>query len=418
VFDAAKTPPVPKPFKIIEAEREARVLTLNGDVTHTAKSALRLRRITTYMTQPGYPVPVDMQLLADQNYLVYLDVWERHITYLEEDGDISIREAALGGPDTATRAKVVWQVKVLKSAKNASPDDIKQLDRLSLPTLRARAKQTESPNDPCLIQPNARYRGAENQLYRVEIHTGSQDTDGHPTPPTFKWSRENASVIFPILTIAPDATTTTVTLATLGRDDCLGLKMNDWVEIVDDTYTLQNRAEPLLQVSSIDRDTMTVRLTGRTDISINTAPSNHPLLRRWDYKEKKNSDRKLYGQSLTLGEDKALKIVENDGEDTENWLTLEEDVQIQFPTPLTGQPKNQYRTGDYWLIPARTVNGDVEWPTEKGADGKAISSAMPPHGVEHHYAPLAVISVKENGTVNASPTPCQLSFQPLGHEVP
>ena len=33
-------------------------------------------------------------------YLAYLDVWERHITALE---DPEILEVALGGPDTATR---------------------------------------------------------------------------------------------------------------------------------------------------------------------------------------------------------------------------------------------------------------------------------------------------------------------------
>ncbi|MDQ3744907.1 MAG: DUF6519 domain-containing protein, partial [Acidobacteriota bacterium] len=43
-------------------------------------------------------------------YLVYLDVWQRHLTALD---DPSIREVALGGPDTATRAKIVWQVKHL-----------------------------------------------------------------------------------------------------------------------------------------------------------------------------------------------------------------------------------------------------------------------------------------------------------------
>jgi hypothetical protein len=411
VFDAAQPSAlIPTPFKITEADLKARILTLGPGGPELTGEALRLRRITTYLTQSGYPVPDDMKLSADQKYLVYLDVWERHITYLEDDGNISIREVALGGPDTATRAKVVWQVKVLKSA--ASCDDVKKLDRLSLPTLRARAKQTELPNDPCLIQPDARYRGVENQLYRVEIHTGSQDTDGHQTPPTFKWSRENASVIFPILTITPDTTTTTVTLATLGRDDCLGLKTDDWVEIVDDTYTLQNRAEPLLQVSSVDRDTMTVSLTGTPKTSINVDPSSHPLLRRWDHQGKKDSDPKLYGQPLTLGTDKALKVVENDGENTEDWLTLEGNVQIQFPKPLTGQPPNQYRTGDYWLIPARTATGDVEWPSEKGTDGKVISSAMPPHGVEHHYAPLAVISVNNDGTVTAQPS-CRLAFHPL-----
>ena len=42
-------------------------------------------------------------------YLVYLDVWERHIIGLD---DPNILEPALGGLDTATRTKIIWQVKV------------------------------------------------------------------------------------------------------------------------------------------------------------------------------------------------------------------------------------------------------------------------------------------------------------------
>jgi len=38
------------------------------------------------------------------------------------------------------------------------------------------------------------------------------------------------------------------------------------------------------------------------------------------------------------------------------------------------------------LIPTRTATGDVEWPGEVGQP-----EARPPHGVEHHYAPLAVV---------------------------
>ncbi|MBA3493950.1 MAG: hypothetical protein H0T87_07525, partial [Gammaproteobacteria bacterium] len=60
--------------------------------------------------QPDYPLK-EGEKLDNGNYLVYLDVWERHLTYIEDD---LIREVALGGPDTATRAKIVWQVKVLK----------------------------------------------------------------------------------------------------------------------------------------------------------------------------------------------------------------------------------------------------------------------------------------------------------------
>src|SRR5262249_50675829 len=34
----------------------------------------------------------------------------------------------------------------------------------------------------------------QNQFYRVEIHQGSKDKNGNATIPTFKWSRDNASV--------------------------------------------------------------------------------------------------------------------------------------------------------------------------------------------------------------------------------
>jgi hypothetical protein len=61
----------------------------------------------TYMTQKDFPTPPTLPTGA--SYLVYLDVWERHITALEDD---DIREKALDGPDTATRTKVVWQVKI------------------------------------------------------------------------------------------------------------------------------------------------------------------------------------------------------------------------------------------------------------------------------------------------------------------
>jgi len=63
-------------------------------------------------------------------------------------------------------------------------------------------------------------------------------------------------------------------------------------------------------------------------------------------------------------------------------------VQIQFPR----NADNRYRAGDYWLIPARVATGDVIWP--KVPEGnKQVAKPLPPHGIDHHYAPLAVISV-------------------------
>jgi hypothetical protein len=82
-----------------------------------------------------------------------------------------------------------------------------------------------------------------------------------------------------------------------------------------------------------------------------------------------------------------LLVKEGTGEDL-NWIELEDGVQIQFPR----NADNRYRAGDYWLIPARVATGDVIWP--KVTEGnKQVAKPLPPHGIDHHYAPLAVISV-------------------------
>src|SRR5262249_24615237 len=69
-----------------------------------------------YTGQDDYPLTDDgrLETLArntpGKRFLIYLDVWERHVTFIDDD---SIREVALGGPDTATRARVVWQARAL-----------------------------------------------------------------------------------------------------------------------------------------------------------------------------------------------------------------------------------------------------------------------------------------------------------------
>src|SRR6266508_2605725 len=76
-----------------------------------------------YTTQTNYLLTNETKLNVG-TYLVYLDVWERHLTYLEvEDPDgaqISFREVALNGPDTTTRAQVVWQIKTKASKTSAN----------------------------------------------------------------------------------------------------------------------------------------------------------------------------------------------------------------------------------------------------------------------------------------------------------
>ena len=98
----------------------------------------------------------------------------------------------------------------------------------------------------------------------------------------------------------------------------------------------------------------------------------HPFLRRWD-------QRKPLPESggPALASDNALKVVESDT----RWIDLEDGVQIQF------QPGGIYTRGDFWLIPARTATGDVEWPKIKNEPAARL-----PNGVADHIAPLAVVT--------------------------
>ncbi|MCI5211511.1 MAG: hypothetical protein D3910_22630 [Candidatus Electrothrix sp. ATG2] len=363
----------------------------------------------TYLTQDPKPEEefITENKLNEGSYLVYLDVWERHLTYVEDD---YMREKALSGADTASRAQIVWQVRVIHAdnisiqqhgakleldaiedssgLKYSSFINALTTDRKTHPgpgQLKARARKASGQdNEPCLTAPAASYRGAENQLYRVEIHKGSADEDG----PTFKWSRENGSVVFSVTKVSD----TIITLEHLGRDDRFGLKVNDWVEVLDDDVVLRNEANQLLQVTAVDQENFQVTLSDVAPITFHS--NKHPYLRRWDQKTNADKD--------------GVPVKEGDGTKEDDWIALEDGVEILFQRPpgnavvreevaevevLVQTPRSVYQPGDYWLIPARTNTNDVEWPVD--ADGERI--AQTPHGVEHHYAPLAIINVGSQG---------------------
>jgi len=367
------------------------IVTVDSDISVVLNQAnpLAYPEFISYLSQPDYNGAAK---LANGNSLIYLDVWERLITDVEDD---SIREVALGGPDTAARSQLVCQVKSLpESTCDTNLKDRFQPANRGL--LKVVAKQQTVSTDPCVIAPDASFSGPENQLYRVEVHTGGA-YDG--ATQTFKWSRENGSVAFPIVkltaTTTSTASTTTVVLENLGRDDRFGLNENDWVEVQDDDSVLQGTAGILLQVQSIDSGNLTVTLAGVPSSNVGRTASKHPLLLRWD----QSSGDPAQG-GLQLGPDNAALIVEG-----ESWLSLEDGIQIQFQ-PASGSTPNQYRTGDYWLIPARTAIANVEWPTEPNG-----AIALPLNGVEHHYAPLALVQISEAGiVVNTS---CQKVIHPL-----
>ena len=306
-----------------------------------------------YLNQPDFPNAQDVvaQLTAAQATaaIIYLDVWHRHVTALE---DPLMRETALGGPDTATRVRTVWQVKAL-SAKPpggggvSCGDPLTDWDNLVAPStgmLSARAQPTQATDSPCLLPPAAGYRSLDNRLYRVEIHQA-----GALGTATFKWSRDNGVAV----TAVESVNGQDLTVHDLGRDDVLAFAGSQWVELTDDVQELLGQPGQLLQIDHVNAATRVVSLkTAPTAVNLN----RNPKLRRWD----------------SAGPVTALVPATNNG-----FIALENGVEVKFEA-------GNYKTGDYWLIPARIATGSIEWP---------FTSPQPAPGIVHHYSRLAVATL-------------------------
>ncbi|HEX8067390.1 MAG TPA: DUF6519 domain-containing protein [Thermoleophilaceae bacterium] len=360
------------------------------DERHAAHAAAEDGREgwTRYYAQPDVFLDREraQDVLPDQlPFLVYLMVWERLVTAVEAP---HVRDVALGatGADSAARTKVVAQVRATPFVPGGQdpiepgakdPDKVREeilerwadegwgtaLQGATGARLRARGRSGDPTEDPCTLSPFARYRGFENQLYRVQVHVGGEVGESTPTP-TFKWSRDNGSVVFPVESVAGSQ----AVVQSLGRDDLLSLEVGQWVELVDDERALADvrdelfPPEPLYRVEAIDelerRVTLDRELTGGFDAD------RHPLLRRWDH-----------GGPQDAFEGGALPIPGPD-----EWVELEDGVQVQFAS-------GRFRSGEYWVIPARTETGDVEWPGDPDDP-----PACDPHGPVYHFAPLALVT--------------------------
>jgi hypothetical protein len=318
-----------------------------------------------YFDQPDYPVA---DPLPAGTFLVYLDVWERHVTYLDRPW---LRETALGGPDTSSRAQVVWQVKVLEPDGAAlsvppKPEEIAKIIQgrapEDQPRLRARVKPGDVSTTPCVMPPSGGYRGRENQLYRVEVHES-----GVAGAATFKWSRDNGSLIFPVSEISAAS----VTVEHVGLDATRTLVPGNWVELLDDRAVLHGSGGVMARVRGVSesRQVQLEPVSGALLTAVTL--DRRPFLRRWDHR----------GVPSTNG---AVIITESADQDT-GWIDLEDGIQVQFQPRAAGQ---RYVSGDYWTIVARAGSGEIEWPRDAGKP-----APLPPSGVEHHYAPLAMQGV-------------------------
>jgi hypothetical protein len=379
------------------------------------------------------------------SWIVYLDVWQRHVTALDVP---SLREIALGGPDTTTRARTTWQVRTVFAGADPTAIDCRTTptaytNATAPSTGRASLRGKEAPagSGPCVVPPTARYRGLENQLYRVEIHDGGEPlnlaaagADGavtaRPTPTEINY---DAGTFDP-----GDAVE--VYLSKAGLDAMAGRLA---YVVANDTGAKKltlNVPLPALTMSNLprvrrvkatyvwSRDNGSVSALVRTikdrDVVVHSLGPDDVLgFQPGQWIELIDEATELRGRPGHLGQiesvtpatstlrlvaaptpfpgdvatevtERRLKVRRWDGAGAvkvgapagnDGFVELEDGVQVRFET-------GTYATGDHWLAPARTAtaeeqSGKVDWPVD------AAKTPIPrtPAGIQHHYCRVGII---------------------------
>lgn len=377
-----------KGWRISQVDTKNRLLTLEGVIANPETTeTLTLRRITTYYTQPDYPLNADLGSFKNQHLLVYLDVWQRHVTAAE---DSHIRETALNIPDTTTRTQTVWQLKIeaLSSTDNKLKDENinshwkafkdQATTRTQTATMTACAKLCDNPKPIQL----------ENRLYRVEIHnpgiipipvsakTKLAEGEKPPSSATFKWSRDNGSIVSKVDSIDTDRSIIRIRQSNQSAWETTAV--GQWLELTTEDQELTLEPGILVPFLSATGNQITfdsARITGATALL-----KNITKVRRWDHTT----------EQATIPLQTGL-------------VPIEDGIQVRFGQALnsetdTDSPTAQYKTGDYWLIPARSGPQDIEWPNNQ-ADKAPKPLPQAPAGISHAYGLLAVVTTDLQGNL-------------------
>ena len=379
--------------------------------------------------EENYIVPKDSK--TDSYFVIYLDVWQRHITFLE---DPDLLEVALGRVDTTTRTKNVWQVKTMPVSGGgdvqAALSDFEKNVFRSTGKLRVRAKPV-STQDRCESINAFGYSGDENRLYRVEIHSrGTIASKKGYIAPVFKWSRENAFVAAKIQNVTRDQADEnkfSIFIESNGKDDLYTFRAGQWIEVTDDYYELWNIPGQLLKIDTVEvnhqenQSTLKVTVPSKTDnphkllgyiADEGKYISKNAKVRRWNTTEDKWSILSdYYANKLSYTPaDTAITYDDNTAPEADTgtvkstsdekdvrpdniieyvanadaYLDLEDGIQLKFET-------GNYEAGDYWLIPARAITKSIEWPIDASQSDAAKKPIAIPSMMEHHYCPLALL---------------------------
>lgn len=364
--------------------------------------------------------------VAQRLDLVYLEACEQTVTAAE---DAELLEAALGGPDTTTRLRVVRRVGVVpdvgvvgcaaawqiaRAAWTAAGQGTMDADHelVSDARLGVTFVPGAPPADLCAPTVAGGYLGAENQAIRVELLG----------PNTLTWGFDNAA---PVYRVALSSAGARVTLLTPPRDEMHWPLAGQIVEIIPWGSLLPNGEQAAERqghfarvLTSFDPDQgfFEIDVAAPNVVAASVQPPV-PGGQTWGFGEewKSRADR----PALEAGGSYAYLRVWNRGVPAPGAppptaavpylpgaaLTL---GGTGVAVTITG---NARRAGDHWIIAARPRTPDQVVPWELRALGGRAA-----HGVRRFRAPLGIIRwtpAAANTLIAEVVHDCRLPFHPL-----
>ncbi len=328
------------------------------------------------------------------NEFIYLLLREQEVSAVE---DLDLKDVALGGPDTAQRARLLQRfVRVASQGADCAsglaaaqahwlteglvfhPDTMRLISsgRLSV----GAANQQPAPN-PCLPQAQGGYVDPDNQLIRVQI-SGVDSLTGNPK---FLWGFDDASFLYRI-DIDPN-NPQNLLLQSAPVDSFHQPVRGQAVEVLRVAADLSNgglvaalSGFPFTLDQNYDPDAQSVLLPSGVSLpadylSATQSPPTSLFLRVWQ-------EEKVFapGVATVLG-------------DTGLEVTLETD---------SGGP---FHTGDYWMFAVRPSTPQTVYPE------RYWNNFQPAEGPRLWACPLAVLSwIRRTGIVSAD---CRNTFSSL-----
>ncbi|WP_428667487.1 DUF6519 domain-containing protein [Reyranella sp.] len=339
--------------------------------------------------------------------LAYVMAWEQPVEAIE---DSELFETALGGPDTATRLRLMRRIMLGaglggSDCATAWTDALLQIEAtygiwnpetcLCEPDtkLRVTFDNTGKKDDLCAPSVVGGYLGAENQAIRVQI----VDTN------KFTWGFDNASPLYRV-TIGADRKT--VTLQTEPKDQAHWMQSGITVEILAWSAVLPN-GEKLAEISghlttvagAYDPDLHTLTLTdalpaapppgfgeqwrARDDAATLEGETPYYFMRVWARGSDTVSPAAIAfmpGTAVALGNTGIL-------------------------VTLTG---TVFVPADYWVIAARPEDPTRVVPWD-------LLTSRAPHGIRRYFAPIGQIfwSINDDSASGSTVDDCRPPFQPL-----